>query len=149
MAAGFSIETTKINAFKLKINEISKEKLTDEILERKLKIDLNLNFKNINDDLVKELQKFEPTGYGNFSPIFKSSKVKVVTVKPVGTDGKHIKLKLLQDEVTFDAIYFGGSVNSSKLTSGSLISVAYAIGTNTWNGCSQIQLKVKDLITNT
>lgn len=147
MAAGFSIETTRIQEFRSKINEIGKVKLTDDILERKLKIDLVLDFNNINDDLVKELKKFEPTGYSNFPPVFMSNKVKVVAIKPVGADGKHLKLKLSQNKFIFDAIYFSGVKNSSTLISNSLVSVVYTIETNTWNGYSQLQLKIKDVQT--
>lgn len=144
MAAGFSIETSKIQEFKIKINEISKDKLTDEILEKKLKIDLELDFKNITENLVKNLQKFEPVGPGNFPPVFMSKNVKVVESKPVGTDGKHLKLKLSQNGITFDAIWFGFS-SAYTLVPSALCDVVYSIETNTWNGHSQLQLKIKDV----
>jgi single-stranded-DNA-specific exonuclease len=146
MAAGFSIENEKIQEFRSKINEIGKVKLTDEILERKLKIDLELDFKNIDDDLIKELQKFEPTGYGNYQPIFISRKVKIIESKPVGTDGKHLKLKLSQGGVAFDAIWFGFTNHQSPITN-HLCDVVYTLETNTWNNKMSIQLKIKDIKT--
>ena len=147
MAAGFSIETEKIAIFSQKITEISKKLLTDEILEKKLTIDLELDFENINDDLVEELQKFEPTGYGNFPPVFMTKNVGIKEVKPVGTDGKHLKLKLSQDGIILDAIYFGGASNHQSLVTNHLYAVAYTVEQNTWNGRSQIQLKIKDIKT--
>ena len=146
MAAGFSIETSKISEFRTKINKLSQDKLTDEILEKKLKIDLELDFENIDNDLVKALESFEPTGYGNFSPVFMTEGEKVVEIKPVGSDGKHLKLKLSQNGIVFDAIWFSFS-KSLALIPNSSVNVAYTIETNTWNNHSQTQLKVKDIKT--
>lgn len=145
MAAGFSIETTKIEEFKLKINELSKQKLTDDILERKLKIDLELNFDLINKELIEELKKFEPTGQGNYSPVFTSKNVKVLESKTVGSDGKHLKLKLEQNGIKFDAIYFGGVNNGHTLKENDTVNCAYSIEENVWNNKTSIQLKIKDI----
>ncbi len=142
MAAGFSIETTKIEEFRLKINELSKTKLTDEILERKLKIDLELNFDLITEELVEALKKFEPSGQGNYSPVFMSSKVLVKESKPVGQKGKHLKLKLCQNGIIFDAIWFGAT---TKFNINDIVDAAYAIEENVWNNKTTIQLKIKDI----
>ncbi len=144
MAAGFSIETAKIEEFRLKINEISRTKLTDEILERKLKIDLELSFDLINEELVEDLKKFEPSGQGNYSPVFLSSKVLVKEVKPVGQEGKHLKLKLEQNGIVFDAIAFGFA-NSQRLKANDVVSCAYSVEENIWNSKTSIQLKIKDI----
>jgi single-stranded-DNA-specific exonuclease len=144
MAAGFSIETKKISDFRSKINKLSKNKLTDEILEKKLKIDLEINFESINDALLKELKELEPTGYGNSSPIFVSKNVEIKEIKPVGSEGKHLKLKLYQNGIKFDAIYFGGSTNSQKLIANCVVNCAYTIEENIWNNKTSIQLKIRD-----
>lgn len=142
MAAGFSIETTKISDFRIKINELSKDKLTDEILSKKLKIDLEINFESINKNLVEELKQFEPTGQGNYSPVFVSKNVKVVEAKPVGQEGKHLKLKLSQNDIKFDAIWFN---NNQSPISNNRYNIAYAIEENVWNNKTSIQLKIRDV----
>lgn len=147
MAAGFSIHTEKIEEFKLKINKLVKNKLSDEILERKLKIDLELGFDLIDKNLVEELKKFEPTGQGNYSPVFVSKSVKVLESKTVGNDGKHLKLKLEQNGIIFDAIWFGGSGNGHAIKENRTISCAYSIEENLWNNKTSIQLKIKDVQT--
>ena len=144
MAAGFSIETKKILEFKTLINELAKGKLTDEIMERKLKIDLELSFQNIDTELLTELKKFEPTGFGNFAPVFVSRKVKIVEIKPVGSEGKHLKLKFEQNNKKFDAIAFG-MLNNKNLKAGDKVDVAYTLDENVWNNKTSIQLKVKDI----
>ncbi len=145
MAAGFSIETNRISDFRSKINELAQNTLTDEILDRKLKIDLVINFAEIDTELVEVLKTFEPTGQGNYSPVFMSKNVKVKEVKPVGQEGKHLKLKLEQNGIIIDAIYFGGSANDQKLKANDVVNCAYAIEENTWNSKTSIQLKIKDI----
>lgn len=144
MAAGFSIETINISEFTTKINEIGKRLLTNDVLERKLKIDMELDFKNIDIDLVKELNKFEPTGYGNYSPVFMTRDVNVVESKSVGSDGKHLKLKLEKDNIKFDAIAFGLGA-THKLKDDEKIDIVYSIEENVWNNKTSIQLKIKDI----
>ena len=144
MAAGFSIETTKIEEFRLKINKLSKEKLTDEILEKKLIIDLEINFNQINKNLVEKLKTFEPTGQGNYSPVFVSKNVEIKEVKPVGQEGKHLKLKLSQDRIILDAIWFGAT-NPQSLIPNHSVSIAYSVEENIWNSKTSIQLKIKDI----
>ncbi len=145
MAAGFSIETEKIEIFAEKINKIADKLLTRELLTKKLKIDLMINFSDISQDLYKMLLRFEPFGVGNFAPIFATEKAEVTDAKTVGRNGNHLKLKLKQNEQIFDAIFFGGGKIYSELTSGAKIDVAYQIEENVWNGGKNLQLKIKDI----
>jgi single-stranded-DNA-specific exonuclease len=145
MAAGFSIETKKISIFTKEINKIAKEFITGDILQRKLKIDLALDFKEISPEFVEHIKEFEPTGLGNPSPTFIGKKVEVIDVKTVGRDAKHLKLKLKQHEQVFDSIFFGGGENYSKLTPGANIDIVYQVEENLWNGYKNIQLKIKDI----
>lgn len=143
MAAGFSIETTKIEEFKLKIQEISKEKLTTDLLEKKLKIDLEISFENMTKELIDFIKKMEPFGLNNFPPVFKSSEVEILETKTVGSDGKHIKLKLKQNNNTFDAIWFNAKkeiISSSPVKA----NIAFTVEENVWNNKSTIQLFIKD-----
>lgn len=144
MAAGFSIETTKISEFSLKINEIGNKVLTDDLLERKLKVDMEIDFKSIDTELVNEIKKFEPTGYGNYSPVFMTKDVEIVETKFVGTEGKHLKLKLSKDNNKIEAIAFGFGT-SHKLKAGEKVDIAYTIEENIWNNKTSIQLKIKDI----
>ena len=145
MAAGFSIETKNIELFAKKINEISESLLTDEILERKLKIDMEINFSDITWGLFESLLAFEPIGSGNPAPAFVTKRVEILDSRPVGRESKHLKLKLKQDEHVFDAIYFGGGEIYSTLTPDSKADAVYTLADNTWNGRRSLQLRVRDL----
>ncbi|MFH1971077.1 MAG: single-stranded-DNA-specific exonuclease RecJ, partial [Patescibacteria group bacterium] len=64
MAAGFSILTSNIEKFQNKFQKISDKLLTDEILSKKIKIDMVLDFNNLSLELVDEISKLEPFGIG-------------------------------------------------------------------------------------
>ncbi len=145
MAAGFSIDTDKIEKFTKQINKFAEKILTDDLLLRKLKIDLEIDFSKINEKLVQKLKEFEPTGLGNPGATFMSKNIEIIDIKPVGREARHLKMKLKQDEYIFDSIFFGGGEMYSKLTLGSKSDVAYSVEENVWNGHRSLQLKVKDL----
>ena len=145
MAAGFSIKTENIEIFTKKINDFAAKNLTDEILQRRLKIDCQINFNLINSDLVKELSLFGPTGTGNPEPIFMSRGVELLDARTVGRDSKHLKLKVKQNGYILDSIYFGGGEIYSELTPGSKLNLVYSPEKNVWMGKESIQLKIKDV----
>lgn len=145
MAAGFSIKTENIDVFTKKINEISKELLNDEILQKKIRIDCEMGFDLINNQIVKEIEAFEPTGVGNPRPVFLSKEVEVVDARLIGKDKKHLKIKLKKSEQIFDSVYFGGGENYSDLKPGQNIDVVYHLEENIWNGMRSIQLQIKDI----
>ncbi len=145
MAAGFSIKTENISEFSRRLNKLAKGILTDELLQRRLKIDLELDFGKINPELVEWVKKFEPSGLGNPSPIFVSKNVEIVSVKTVGRDSKHLKLKLKQNEHIFDSIFFGGGEMYSNLPIETRIDVVYRLEENVWNGIVSLQLQIRDI----
>jgi single-stranded-DNA-specific exonuclease len=145
MAAGFSIETNRIDKFTKEINKYANKFLTAEILEKKLRIDCEVCFDQLNYDLLDKLTQFEPTGLGNPGATFLTKQVELIDSKPVGREARHLKLKLKQNEHTFDSIYFGGGEMYSKLTPGKKIDIVYNLEDNSWNGYKNLQLKVKDL----
>jgi single-stranded-DNA-specific exonuclease len=148
MAAGFSIKTKLIGKFTKAVNKFAKKLLTPDLLERKLKIDINLSFDQLNDELVERIKDFYPTGLGNPTPTFASYGVEVLDARAVGKEAKHIKLKLSQTEHVLDSIFFGGGEIYSKLPNGTKIDIAYQLEENTWNGVKSLQLKIKDVKTN-
>jgi len=145
MAAGFSLETEKIELFTQELEEISKPLLTEEILAKKLKIDLELNFAQITKNLYDKLSHFEPTGIGNPQPTFCTKKVSVLDARCVGKEAKHLKLRLEKDGQVFDSIAFNMGSFLMALTTNPLADIAYNIVENVWNGRCNLELKIRDI----
>ena len=145
MAAGFTLETEKIELFSRELNKLAKPLLTDEVLQRKLKIDLEMDFGPVNWELFEEMRKFEPTGIGNSTPSFVTRKVELLEARLVGREGKHVKLVLRKGGIVFEAIYFGGGELFPQLFSGVRVDAVYTLSENIWNGERKLELRIKDL----
>lgn len=147
MAAGFSIKTSRIEEFKQAISKVALEKITDDLLDRVLRIDCKLELEQIDMPLFRQISQFEPFGLGNPEPTF-ATNVQVTNLRTVGQEGRHLKLSVkgLDQQLEFDCIAFGKGALCSQIKVGDSISIAYTIDLNTFNGRQSLQLKIKDIV---
>ena len=161
-AAGFEIDSKKIPDFKAKFNEIISTTIPKKDFEQVLKIDLKIDFADINDELIEKLKMFEPFGPANEQPVFATENVEIAgEPRIVGnrsdfnnqrskTRENHLKMKIRQGNKVFDTIGFNMADKYdmvNDLRSG--LKIAYYIEENTWNNKSYIQLKLQDISTYT
>lgn len=145
MAAGFSIETPKLQEFINGMETISKELLTEEVLQRQLQIDMPMELNAITEDLVEKLENFAPIGIGNPVPLFVTHEVYLEHASTVGQEGKHLKLQVGKDGRVLDGIAFGMGFLYDSLSPENSIDIVYSIEKNIWNGRVSTQLKIKDM----
>ncbi len=145
MAAGFSINTVKIEKFTKRINKIAGEELTPEILSRRLKIDLEVHFNQLNQELFEKIRKFEPAGLGNPTPVFVARGVDITSARAVGRDGAHLKLKLEESGTIFNAIAFNQAVDYTRPSQDKRFDIAFSLEENTFGGYRNLELKVRDM----
>ncbi len=156
MAAGFTIKTEKLPLLQKRLETEAQKQLAEELLIPKLFVDCEIGLSIIDLKLYAQLKKFAPFGIGNPQPTFISRKVEVVSFQQVGTEGKHLKLRLKRNdpavsqgrslkENEFEAIAFNHGDLAFKLTPGQKIDILYNIEEDSWNGNHKLQLKVKDI----
>lgn len=145
MAAGFTVLTKDLKKIEEKINKLS-EKIDKNLFDRKLKIDLEIQFSDINQNLFENISRLSPFGYGNPEPVFLTSGLVLEDLRIVGKDGKHLKLKIksANPKIILDGILFGYD-QSLNLGVGDLVDVVYSISENEWNGNKKLELKIKDI----
>lgn len=161
MAAGFTIETSKLLLLEKKLTQIADKSLDEEKLQRTLKIDCEIDLEQVIPDLYKAIKNLEPFGMGNAMPTFVSRNVKMVKIGLVGKDKKHLKFTL-QPNPKFhqyiDAIGFGMSSFFEKFSFDQSVDIVYTIEEDNWNMNrnlpaqagwsnlgSSLQLKLKDV----
>lgn len=145
MAAGFSIDTKNIKEFEKMINENSDSILTEEVLTRKINVDLKIDFSDISPEVLNDLKKFEPVGMGNPAPVFVAENVRVVDYKMLGKDSNHLKLRLDQGGVVFEAIFFRYGGDQQVFSEDLSFDFVFNLDENTYQGVTTTQLRVKDL----
>lgn len=137
-AAGFTIETSKIEIFKRRLEEIMDgEEVSDE---GTLDIEAEVETNKLNLRLAKELERFEPFGVENPRPILATKNIELSNLRTVGS-GKHLKGKT--DNVDF--IAFGMGEMADILGNGQLVDLAYTLEIDKFDGTEKLQLKVRDI----
>src|SRR5215216_717133 len=143
-AAGFTVKNQNLPEFVARLKEIAKEQLSGKDLRHSLAADMEVSLPQLNMEVLDHLEYLEPTGYGNPSAIFVSRDVKVKSFRPVGSDGRHLKVTL-DDECGgfFDCIGFRmGSMHTSLTPR---VDVLYQLELNEYNGRKSLQLNLKDV----
>lgn len=143
-AAGFTVEKKYIEDFRDSLQLLAQKTLSSEDLQGELEIDLELDLADINFDIVDDIKKLEPFGYGNAKPVFLSSGLKVASARTIGSDNNHLKMTLFKDGKEIDAIGFRMGERISEIEVGDVIDVVYNLDVNEWNGNSSLQLVLKD-----
>lgn len=145
MAAGFTIETNKIVLLKQRLQKKAVEDITDEVLQKLLKIDMEIPLGEINYQLVEQIKLLSPFGMGNLEPLFCTNDLQVVGIKFLGQQKKHIKLRLKQNNTIIDGIGFNMGNLFNSISVGSNIKAAYSISENKWNNHVDLQLYLRDV----
>lgn len=93
LAAGVTIETAKIDEWRRAVNDFYRQLALSGQSEKLLATaDLHLDyFDGLDEALLRELDKLEPYGNGNPTPIFCIEPVTVVSRKLMGAQQQHVK----------------------------------------------------------
>ncbi len=105
-AAGLSLEESKIEEFRRRINENTG--LTDEDKVEKIHIDVPMPIEYISERLIEEFDRIEPCGNGNEKPLFAIKDANAKRIRRIGKEGQFIKVTLIMNNGLYmDATYFG------------------------------------------
>ncbi len=148
-AAGLALANENFEAFKEKINQITRAKLKDEDLIPVLEIDMELGPEKITWELLDEIVKFEPCGGENPYPVFLVKDLEIANWRTVGSHSQHLKLELKSDKLkgrTLGAIGFGLAKNGNiNLQIGDRVDAVFELMADEWNGTRNLQMKMIDL----
>lgn len=144
MAAGLSLEEDKLEDFCRDLNAYAKTKLNEELLTPGLEIDLELRPEEVSITMCEEIEKMEPFGVCNPTPLF-AVKGLVQYAQKIGND-KHLKLAIQSNQTVLHAIGFDKGELADCLTEGEEVVVACEVSKNIWNNKVSVQLRIKDIM---
>lgn len=161
MAAGLSLEKSKLNEFARRINEVCT--LTEEELVRKVWIDVPMPFSFATKEIVYELSRLEPYGKGNEKPVFATKNVSIKSLRIIGVNQNMCRMQLddgsgkIMDALVFQSIFQGfmefitgkygeEQVRRAKMSMSNdiRISVIYYPDINEYNGRESMQIIVNN-----
>ncbi len=144
-AAGLTVKEGNIDYLREEMQKITEVLISKEDLVPSLDIQAEISLKEFDASLLKWLKQFAPYGPQNMRPIFVTRNVEVVgNAQVVGNN--HLKFKVRGDGIVIDAIAFNfAEVRDKMKPSHQMVDLAYVIEENTWNGRTNIQMRVKDI----
>ncbi len=143
MAVGLSLKQNKFEEFKKVFEELARQAHTEEFIPV-IKVDKEINLKDITIENVKSLNLLEPFGESNKTPIFIYKNLRIDSIRAL-SEGKHLKLTLKDGNTIINAIGFNMGYYSEEYLIGDKIDVIGTLEINVFNGLESVQINMKDI----
>jgi single-stranded-DNA-specific exonuclease len=148
-AAGLTLKKENIKPFMERFERYVNSTITEEQLVPRVFVDSELSFTEINEEFNNFLNKFQPFGPENMSPVFVSRNIfDAGSGRMVGSSGEHLKLDLCHESTgqkTFPAIAFSQAEYFEYIKAGKPIDICYSIEMNEFRGNRNLQLNIRDI----
>ena len=147
-AAGFSLESAKLEALRERFNAAVHERLTEDDLAPSVELECPLKAGAVTLELAEALATLAPYGEGNPEPVFEIRGLRISRFNAT-KDGTHLQLGFQPDGASQGTELKGfwprkGQL-AERLRLGMAVTAAAEIGIDTWRGNHQPQLMVRDL----
>ncbi|MCH7958488.1 MAG: single-stranded-DNA-specific exonuclease RecJ [Candidatus Hydrogenedentes bacterium] len=144
-AAGMTILEGNVDSFSEAFEAEAKRWFSAEEPSHTIEIDAPLAFTEIDGNLLRTIDRLEPFGQANPSPVFSTHGVRIVPDSYRELRGGHVRCTVTHDGEEFTAIGFGMVEQFSELALDAPFDIAYTPRFNTWRGETTIQLGLKDV----
>lgn len=144
LAAGLTIRSDQIEAFRQRINAISKDTINETTLVPTIQLDAVIKVPYITLDTVNDINQLQPFGVDNPTPFFAVRNIKIHKIS-VMSEGKHLRMTLFKDGKYLDSVGFGMGEYFQYLKEGDFIDVAFSLDINDYKGFQNVQLILKDI----
>ncbi len=141
-AAGISIREENINRFAKLLDETIREGNDISKFVSNTLIDAQCKLRDINYDLLSQIDMLAPFGRKNPEPVMCARNVNVTSPSVVGNN--HLRIKVNEGGVSCNSIWFSKGQFLNSLT-GTLLDIAFTPQISDWKGSGDIQLKMKDI----
>ena len=142
-AAGMTLETDQVDAFRNKFEEVVAATISPELLIPEIVIDAEISLKDIKQSFYDILCQMEPFGPENLRPVFIAKNVNDTGWSKIVKE-QHIRFSLKQDNVTITGIGFGMAEKFHLLQQKKPLDIVFKIDENEWQGQKSLQLRMID-----
>ena len=114
-AAGLTVKEENIQRFRERLEEAVSSAAPEECFLPTAEYDLAVPFRTWTPETLELLSALEPTGCGNPPPAFLLRDAEVQSLRKVGKDGSHLKLTVLDEDLTVvEGIAFGSGETADE-----------------------------------
>ncbi|KIQ94938.1 Single-stranded-DNA-specific exonuclease recJ [Anoxybacillus thermarum] len=148
MAAGMTLSLHDVDELRHRLNEAAKQQLTPEHFVPVTHVDVCCSISDVSLELIEQMNRLAPFGMGNPKPRVLLERVQLDTLRKIGTDQSHLKLLLVEDGKTLEAIGFGFGHIGDEIAPNARLSVVGELSINEWNNFRKPQLMIQDIAVN-
>ena len=141
MAIGLSIASENVQSFRDRFEKLLSDTTTSDDFIPSLDIDAVLDFDDINDTLIDQLESLQPFGESHPEPVFVTRNIHIDHEKKIGDRHKRFVLRQKhgRSDKKFNAVFFNAPPSDD------FDHIAYSIKWNRWNGQKTPQLVLTDI----
>lgn len=144
-AAGLTMLPANVEAFSNKFEEIVESLIEPHLLIPEIVIDAEVSFKNLTKSFYNIICQMEPFGPQNMRPVFITKNVVDTSWSKIVKE-QHVRFVVKQDDITFTGIGFNLADKFYLLQMKKPLDIIYTLDENEWNGETNLQLKVIDIM---
>lgn len=141
LAAGVSLPTANIEAFRQRVNEFYLSlKLKDQEIQLIPTMDVQVQtFEDIDEKLIQELEALEPFGHGNPEPIFRAENMVVTNLRRMGAESQHVKLEVMDSSHKKMQFLAFSAPSTFFAELGEHVNILFQPSVNEWQGRRTIE----------
>ena len=143
-AAGLAMPRENLETFIARLDEYLAENTQPDDYIPELEYDLTVPLDHIGEGAVRLMERLQPTGWGNPSPVF-LTRALIDSAKTVGKDGAHLQVQLEQNGARLQGVCFGQGALAGEIA-GSERELLYAPSINEWRGRVSVQCEIKTFL---
>ncbi len=141
-AAGMSIKSRNIDLFRERLNQVVSRMVKAEDLVPHVIADAEVNLSQLDARFFRIINEMAPFGPGNMRPVLFCKNLKQ-KCSPRVVGQNHLKMLVVGDGISMDAIGFNFGDRYDEICRASEINLAFSLDENEWNGRINMQMKVK------
>jgi single-stranded-DNA-specific exonuclease len=151
-AGGFSVASAEWDAFVAAFSSLPRPfpapteaaPASAPVAGTSIAVDLVLPAQLLTWVLADEIDRLAPFGPGHVEPMLAVTGLRVGEARRVGTDGRHLALRMLRGHVTFDAIAFACPTDRPLPEEGSALDLVGTLERDTFQDAPRLRLRVVD-----
>ncbi len=144
LAVGCTLPVERMPDFKKALNALAENRITEEALVRKIRIDAPVKFTDLDSHFFSTFSLLVPFGVGNPKPLFVAEDVEVAS-DPQVLQRKHLKFLARRDGRLFEAVGWDKADWAHVLKRGARISLAFSLLVSEYLGEERVSLSVEDI----
>ncbi len=143
-AAGLTLRKENVAAFCTRLNALAQKALTEEMYQRPVRVDLEIELGQVDFDFIQSIEAFAPFGVGNPRPVFAARGAVVTNARAIGRENQFVRFGVSQYGTHLNGVSWDTACEAEDLLMANTIDLTFQANIDEWNGRKNILLVLGD-----